>query len=255
MAKPPPRLFVGDDLREGIQLPLSKEHAHYLGTVLRLVEGSDILLFNGRDGEWRASIGQLGRKGGEAALLNRTRTQTDLPAISLWFAPLKKGPTDLVVQKATELGVTTIQPVITARTNSDRFKTDRAHTIATEAAEQSERLDLPDIRDPLPLAKALAERDGAHLIFCDEAGDDPEERWGGAGGRGQAALLALQAAPPGPAIILIGPEGGFTPEERALVRQSENSTAISLGALILKAETAAITAVALWQAVCGHARP
>ncbi|WP_031555075.1 16S rRNA (uracil(1498)-N(3))-methyltransferase [Parvularcula oceani] len=249
MAKPAPRLFVEADLAQGRDVPLSKPAAHYLGTVLRLGEGAEVLLFNGRDGEWRGRIAQVSRKGGAVTLEERRREQEEGPDLTLLFAPLKKGPTDLILQKGTELGVRRFVPVITERTQSERVKTDRLTAIAVEAAEQCERLSVPVVEEPLPLNAALegAER----ILFCDEAGDDDTARWGGAEGRGAPALDALRGQPREGWSVLIGPEGGFSPQERAMLRGRECALAVSLGPRILKAETATIVALSLWGAALG----
>ena len=252
MAKPPPRLYVPDSLEAGTALALSREHAHYLGTVLRLGPGAELLLFNGRDGEWAARLEAVSRKGAVAIPISQTREQEGEPDITLFFAPLKKGPTEVLIQKATELGVRVLQPVITARTVNHRPPMDRWRMIAVEAAEQSERLTIPEFGEAVPLEAVI--RETRHPIaFCDEAGDDPSQRWGGQGGRGAAALTRFdqfrgQQQKWG---LLIGPEGGFTPHEREKLRAKEEIVPISLGPRILKAETAAITALALWQAVLG----
>ncbi|MBB4658651.1 16S rRNA (uracil(1498)-N(3))-methyltransferase [Parvularcula dongshanensis] len=252
MAKPAPRIFVSDALGAGGTLVLSKPHAHYLGTVLRLGEGAEVLLFNGRDGEWRGSLGRVDRKGAEVTLAERARPQTGGPDLTLLFAPLKKGPTDLVVQKGTELGVGRFVPVLTARTQADRVKTDRLAAIAIEAAEQCERLDVPVVEEACPLDEALAEI-GA-VMFCDEAGDDPQARWGGGAGRGAPALEALGGVAKAPRAVLIGPEGGFTAGEREALRARPDAVPVSLGPRILKAETAAIVALTLWGAALGDLR-
>ena len=248
MAKPPPRLFTGEALT-GAPVPLTKDQAHYLGTVLRLGPGADLLLFNGRDGEWSARVGDLTRKGGHAELAGRTREQAAGPELTLLFAPLKKGPTDLVIRTGTELGVRRFVPVLTERTQAERVKTERLGLIATEAAEQCERLDVPKVSDPVRLGDALAE--AGRVMFCDEAGDDPDQRWGGGAGRGRPALAALRDAEPGPWSVLIGPEGGFAPAERDALRACPGTLAVGLGPRILKAETAAIAALTLWQASLG----
>lgn len=248
LAKPPPRLHTDQPLT-GDPVALSKEQAHYLGTVLRLGEGADLLLFNGTDGEWSARIGGLSRKGGHADLAERTRQQTAGPDLTLLFAPLKKGPTDLVIRMGTELGVRRFVPVLTARTQAERVKVERLALIATEAAEQCERLEVPGVSDPIRFADVL-EAPGP-LLFCDEAGDEGARRGSGGAGRGQPVGEALSVAVSGPWSILIGPEGGFAPDERSALRERASTTAVTLGPRILKAETAALTAVALWQAMVG----
>ncbi|MEM9234432.1 MAG: 16S rRNA (uracil(1498)-N(3))-methyltransferase, partial [Pseudomonadota bacterium] len=221
-------------------------------------EGSAVLLFNGRDGEWQATVERAERRRGMVSISEQTRAQTFPPELTLFFAPLKKDPTELVIQKGTELGVRRFQPVITARTILPKggLKMDRLQTIALEAAEQCERLDLPAIHDPLPLEDSLrALPEGSISVFADEAGDDASERWGGAGGRARPMLEAVSGAGQAPCReVLIGPEGGFTPEERHSLRARDDILPVSLGPRILKAETAAITALTLWQAARGDWR-
>ena len=251
MAKPPPRLYTDKALAGG-SVALTQAQAHYLGTVLRLAPGAPLLLFNGRDGEWRASVGELTRKGGTASLAERTREQSSGPDLTLLFAPLKKGPTDLVVRMGTELGVRAFRPVLTERTQAERVKTDRLALIATEAAEQSERLDVPSVAAPVRLDEALAA--AGPVVFCDEAGDDPSQRWGGGAGRGRPVAEALADANPGAWSVLIGPEGGFSPAERDALRARPGTVAVTLGPRILKAETACAAALTLWQAALGDLR-
>lgn len=248
MAKPPPRLWTDETLSDGVALSLPKEQAHYLGTVLRLSEGATVLFFNGRDGEWQVRLEAISRKGGIAVPVTHVRAQAASPDITLLFAPLKKGPTDLLVQKSTELGARHLAPVLTARTITHRLATDRLALIATEAAEQCERLDVPTISAPQKLAAALASMADRPLLFCDEAADH-----GSAGGQGAgpAALWDRVPLTKGPWALLAGPEGGFSPEERDDLLARENVHPISLGPRILKAETAALAALTLWQARFG----
>ncbi|WP_370339684.1 16S rRNA (uracil(1498)-N(3))-methyltransferase [Parvularcula marina] len=258
MAKPPPRLFLSSDLEAGAGLPLDGARWHYLHNVLRLGEGDEVLLFNGRDGEWRAHIQGAEKRRGAVTLAVQTREQVTVPDLTLLFAPLKKDPTELIIQKGTELGVRSFQPVVTRRTQLAKggLKADRLETIAMEAAEQCERLDLPQIAEPVSLEAALdALPSGTRLVFCDEAGDAADQRWGGEHGR--AAPMATRLADAetgGPWALLIGPEGGFSPEERAMLRKRDGVLAVSLGPRILKAETAAIAAITLWQAHQGDFR-
>lgn len=258
MAKPPPRLFLSDTLDEGYGLPLEGPRWHYLHNVLRMGEGDKILLFNGQNGEWAATITGAERRRGALTIEAQTREPASLPELALLFAPVKKDPVELIIQKGTELGVTVFQPVITARTilSKGGLRLDRLEAIAIEAAEQCERLDVPLIEEPMMLEAVLRDYDAdGPFIFCDEAGDDPGGRWGGADGRGASMLDALEEqVAPGPAIVMIGPEGGFTPEERAMLREREWVIPVSLGPRILKAETAAIAALTLWQAARGDWR-
>lgn len=252
-----PRLYVGFDLAAGVAASLDAEQSNYLARVLRLGEGAPVRLFNGRDGEWTAHIVEAGRKSVTVEAAEQTRLQPAEtgPFVHLWFAPVKKARTDFIVEKATELGARSIRPVITARTQSERVRTDRLAKIALEAAEQTERLDLPDIQEPASLTAALAALPkDARLIYCDEAGDDETAPWGGPAGRAAPLAEALEALPKEDAVILIGPEGGFTPEERASLRALENVTPVSLGPRILRAETAALSALAVWQSKVGDWR-
>ena len=249
MARPAPRLHVDALLAEGGAVPLAPDHVHYLTSVLRLGEGADLLLFNARDGEWSASLVRETKKQAVAVLCARRRRPALGPELTLCFAPLKRGPTELIVRMGTELGARTFRPVTTARTQSDRLNRDRLTAIATEATEQCERLDVPQIAETATLGDLLAE--AGPLMFCDEAGDDPEERWGGGAGRGRPAHEALADSVGGAWSVLIGPEGGFTPEEREALRARADTYAVSLGPRILKAETAAVAALTLWGAMVG----
>lgn len=257
MAKPPPRLYLDAKLAKGLELPVTGPGWHYLHTVLRLSPEATVMLFNGEEGEWQSRIHKADRRGGVLTVDHQTRPQTVGPDLKLLFAPIKKDPTEFIIQKGTELGVRQFQPVITARTilSKGGLKRDRLDSIATEAAEQCERLDIPSIADPILLDTALKELDDRPLIFCDEAGDDLDGRWGGATGRAQPFLSALNSSDCAKAgALLIGPEGGFTPEERALLRSRAGVLPVSLGPRILKAETAALTAIAIWQAAWGDMR-
>ncbi len=247
-----PRLYVDAPLAEGAAAPLSPEQAHYLRNVMRREAGEALLVFNARDGEFEAAIAGLSKKGATAAVGARRRAPEAEPDLWLLVAPVKRGPLETIVQKAVELGVSRIVPVLTARTNAQRVKDERLAAIATEAAEQCGRLSVPPIEAARPLAALLdawpAER---RLLFCDEAGDDPAAEWGGKQGRAAPVLEALAAEKPGPWAILTGPEGGFAPEERALLRRLDFVVPATLGPRILRADTAAITALALWQAALG----
>jgi len=250
-----PRLFIGQDLAAGQAVALPKEDTHYLVNVMRRAAGDTVRLFNGRDGEWRAQIVETGRKAAILEPLEQTRPQAGVPDLWLLFAPVKRQKTDLMVEKATELGVARLCPVTTARTQSERVRIDRFRTITKEAAEQTERLDLPEIDELERLDRVLDGWDPARrLIYCDEAGDEAGEPWGGARGRGQPMAAALAGLEAGPAAILIGPEGGFSEAERTRLRDHDFVTPVTLGPRILRAETAAMAALVLWQSVHGDWR-
>ena len=234
-----PRLFVRTPLGEGARVELDTAQANYLGNVLRLNEGAELLLFDGRSGEWLARIAEAGKKRMTLAIERKAREPETIPDVWLAFAPVKRTQTDWLIEKATELGVARLIPVMTQRTIAERVRLDRLQAIAIEAAEQCGRTLLPDISEPLPLAHLLEHRDAARtLYFADEAGGEP----------------AASAFAPGPAVILTGPEGGFTDHERTAIRSAPNSIAISLGPRILRAETAALAALATCMAVAGDWR-
>ncbi len=255
-----PRLYVTTPLSPGAEIPLEAAQVHYLRNVLRREEGAALRLFNERDGEYAAQLSQIGKKAGMAILDEQTRAPKQEPEVSLLFAPIKRTPTEYIIEKGTELGVARFMPVLTARTNSDRLKVDRLQAIAIEAAEQSGRLNAPTVAEPVKLMTALSEWSPSDaLIFCDEAGDDPEAPWGGDTGRA-APILAGRERQPDTANgqntggVLIGPEGGFTPDERAALRGLAFVRPVSLGPRILRADTAAIAALTLWQASLGDWR-
>jgi len=245
-----PRLFVDAPLSEGAALTLERDQAHYLVSVMRRQPGDGVRVFNGRDGEWRAVLASAGKREARLELTERLRGQAVPPPLTLYFAPVKKARTDFIVEKATELGARAIIPVLTRRTNAERVRTDRLSALAREAAEQTERLDAPVIGEPLRLDALLdAWPQDQRLIFCDETGGAPmleallavrEE------GRGHKRADDIQHW-----AILIGPEGGFAPEERERLRALPGVLPVSLGPRILRADTAAAAALALWQAVLG----
>lgn len=235
-------------------IALDDEQSNYLLRVLRLEDGAPVRLFNGRDGEWSASVKKASAKRAEVTLTGQTRPQTGQirPLLTLLFAPVKKDQTDLIIEKATELGAASICPVLTERTQTRTVRTDRFRKIALEAAEQTERLDLPEIAEAVSLDAALdALPEGMAVIFCDEAGDEAEAPWGGQAGRARPMLEVLEGLKGRTAAILTGPEGGFSAAERAFLRGRAETYPVSLGPRILRAETAAISAMTLWQAVCG----
>ena len=230
-----PRLFVPTPLAKGAVVQLDASQANYLGNVMRLGEGEHVLLFDGASGEWIARIAEAGRKRMTLAVEQRTREQESVPDVWLAFAPVKRAQTDWLVEKATELGIARLLPVVTRRTIVERVKLERLRAIAIEAAEQCNRTGVPLIDEPVPLASFLAALSGRTLYFADETG-------------GERAAAAFK---PGPAAILTGPEGGFTDEERAAIRGSAGAVAIGLGPRILRAETAALAALAAYMAVAG----
>jgi len=233
------RLYVDVTLSEGKLVELSKEQVHYLGNVLRKGEGDSARLFNGNDGEWRAEITAVSKRAAMLTVKERLREPKFSPDIMLCFAPVRKHRTAFIIEKATELGVRTLQPVITARTQFSKFNSDKAHLQAIEAAEQTERLDIPAIAEPKKL-DALIEgwESSRSLIYADEAG---------------GAKPAMETLKPlkGSAAILIGPEGGFTSQEREYLRAQTFVIPVSLGPRILRADTAALSLLTLWQAVQG----
>src|SRR6476659_5271206 len=234
-----PRLFVRTPLDEGASVELDAGQANYLGNVMRLGVGAELLVFDGASGEWLARIAEAGRKRMTLTVERRTREPEAIPDVWLAFAPVKRTQTDWLVEKATELGAAKLLPVITQRTIAERVKLERLEAIAIEAAEQCGRTVLPEIAEPVSLKQLLACRDPERrLYFADEGGGEP----------------AVATFAPGPALILTGPEGGFTDEERAAIRAAANSVAISLGPRILRAETAALAALAAFMAVAGDWR-
>lgn len=247
-----PRLFLPHALQSGTPVILDREDTHYLINVMRRTQGDAVRLFNGRDGEWRAQIAEASKRAARLELVEHTREQAQVPDVELLFAPIKRAKTDLIIEKATELGARAIRPVTTQRTQSDRINVERFKIIAKEAAEQTERLDLPEISDLAKLDRVIDGWDEDRiLIFCDEAGDDGARPWGGERGRAEAALGQFADLKDRPASILIGPEGGFSAAERDQLRGLEFTRPVSLGPRILRAETAAIAALTLWQSACG----
>jgi len=240
------RLFVDAPLAAGAAVPLDAKQANYLVNVLRLGEGGSVLVFNGRDGEWRAALGASGRKTWRLVIGAQTRPQTPPPDLHYLFAPLKHARLDYMVEKAVEMGAGRLCPVITRHTQVTRVNVERMRANAIEAAEQCGILSLPEIDEPRPLANVLSgwspEAPDRRLIFCDE------------GEEGADAVAVLSALPRSPLAVLIGPEGGFSVEERAQLVALPFVTAISLGPRILRADTAAVAALAVVQAVVGDWR-
>ena len=249
------RLHVADDLLPGARVELGPEQARYLLTVMRLAAGDALLVFNGRDGEWRARVAEAGKRGGALVVDEQARPHAPVPDLDLLVALVKRARLETIVEKAAELGARRVRLVITRRTNADHSNVARLQAIATEAAEQTGRLDVPEVLAPAKLERLLESwAPERRLLFCDEAGDDPQAEWSGGGGRALPALDALREAPSGPWAVLIGPEGGFDPAERERLRALDFVTAASLGPRILRADTAAISALTLWQAALGDWR-
>lgn len=249
-----PRLYADAPLAEGAILVLGQAQAHYVRTVMRRGVGEALKLFNARDGEFSALISRADRKGVEVRLDARLRAPAPESDLWLLFTPVKRDAVELIVQKATELGASRFIPVETERTQTHRLNVERLAAIAVEAAEQCGRLSVPAVEDLQPLARALEGWPGdQRLIYCDEAGDDPQAEWGGETGRAPPLLKAVANIAP-PAAILIGPEGGFSPGERARLRALPFVTPVSLGPRILRADTAAIAALAIVQAAQGDRR-
>jgi 16S rRNA (uracil1498-N3)-methyltransferase len=236
-----PRLFVDAALREDERITLERNQSNYLGNVLRLSAGENILVFNGRDGEWRAEIEGRKRPDG-LTIVAQTRPQDRLPDIVYVFAPLKHARLDYMVQKAVEMGASILQPVLTRYTQVSRVNSERMRANVIEAAEQCGILSLAAVAEPIALDRYLEKRDSARLlVFCDEASDviGPVQ-----------ALQAAQTAGSG-IDVLIGPEGGFAGEERELLLRQPKTLRLSLGPRILRSDTAAVAALALVQAALG----
>jgi 16S rRNA (uracil1498-N3)-methyltransferase len=237
------RLFVSTDLSAGGSVGLEKDQTHYLKNVLRLGAGARVAVFNGRDGEWVAEIAEIGKSSTSLLLTGQSRPQIDEPDIWLAFAPIKRARIDFIAQKATELGASLLWPVLTERTNVERVKTDRLLANAIEAAEQTARLGIPEIREPVRLDALLdAWPEDRPLIVCDETG----------AGNPIADVLSGPPFKGGtPSGLLIGPEGGFADRELDRLRQCSFVTPVSLGPRLLRADTAALAALACWQALAG----
>lgn len=235
------RLFIDHPLVAGQPVPLDPAQAHYLSGVMRLRAGDQVTVFNGRDGAWSASLLEAGKRGGSLMPEARTGPQRNPPDLWLLFAPIKKARTDFIVEKAAEMGAARIQPVQTDHTNSERIRQDRLQAHAVEAAEQCGGTFVPQVADLAPLSRLLDGWDGTRrILWADEARVGP------------AATLA--ELPPGPWAILIGPEGGFSATERAHLGRLPFVTPVSLGPRILRADTAVVAALALWQAALGDWR-
>ncbi|MDI3338209.1 16S rRNA (uracil(1498)-N(3))-methyltransferase [Defluviimonas aestuarii] len=239
------RLCVDQPLGQGQSVPLAEAQAHYLFGVMREGVGTQVLVFNGRDGEWLAEVTEAGKRKGALTCLEETRPQSAPPDLWLLFAPVKKARTDFIVEKAVELGVSRLMPVLTDYTNSERFRCDKAEAHVREAAEQCGALSLPDVEETAPLPRLLSGWDPARqILWADEAG----------AGRSSSPAALLAGASPGPWAVLIGPEGGFSDVERDRLRALDFVHPVALGPRILRAETAALAALTLWQAHLGDWR-
>ncbi len=252
--KAAPRLYVDEPLCVDQNITLDRDAAHYVTSVMRRRVGDDMRLFNGRDGEWTAQVTTLDRKAASLTVTTQTRTFSNVPDLHLLYAPVKKNRSEFIVEKATELGVRAMLSIQTERTNARPLRHDRMVLIAREAAEQTERLDVPHIGTHTPLKTVLEDWDESRaLYFCDEAGDSGEQPWGGSKGRARPMLDVLDGhqASQRKAAILIGPEGGFSTQERAFLRSHAFVHPVTLGPRILRADTAALAALTLWQSVLG----
>lgn len=240
MSKPLVRLYVTQPLSEGAQITLPREASHYLIEVMRLTAGDALAVFDGQNGEWEATIDDPHRKQAKLTARQQLRPQEAVPDLWLLFAPIKHGRIDFIAEKACELGVAHVKPVITRRTIVARVPVERLKANMVEAAEQCGRTALPTLAEPVQLEKLLADwPEDRLLLFCDETG-------------GRPMLEALKERPRGaPAAILIGPEGGFTDDERRMIRSLPSAVPLSLGPRILRADTAAVAAISLWQAAQG----
>ena len=247
-----PRLFVETELAPDSRFDLPAPQLHYLKDVLRLKPGDRVLVFNGRDGEWTATLAPGSKRSMTLVIGAQTRPQTAPSNLQYLFAPLKRGRLDYMVQKAVEMGASQLQPVLTRYTQAERVNTARMRANAIEAAEQCGILNIPVVEEPLPLDRALAAiTNGCILAFCDEDAPiaDPLAALATAGDLG----FAFAERPP-PLAVLIGPEGGFHPQERDMVLKRDGMIRLALGPRILRADTAAVAALALVQAVLGDWR-
>lgn len=237
--KSAPRLFIETALSEGLRLPIEGQQAHYLGKVMRVGAGDAVIVCDNRTGEWVARVAEVGKRAVVVEVERRLREREDVPDFWLCAALLKKPNFDLVLEKATELGVARIVPVVTRRCVADKLNPDRARTIMTEAAEQCARTALPSLGETVKLDQLLRDwPEGRKLFFADENG-------------GMQAAAAFSIHGKEPVALLIGPEGGFDEAERAAIRAHPAAVAIALGPRILRGETAAIAGTALWMGLQG----
>ena len=238
------RLFVDAPLGEGKAVALSRDQAHYLFAVMRLAVGARVALFNGVDGEWTAEVASAGKRAGELVCLGQVAAQLDPPDLWLMFAPIKKARTDFIVEKAAEMGAARILPVLTEYTNAERVRVDRLQAHAVEAAEQCGGTFVPEVAAPQKLAVLLDGWPGERqILFADEALAEA--------GAGQMPDIAANRDLKAPWAILIGPEGGFSARERDRLRAMDNAHPVRLGPRILRADTAAVAALTLWQSTLG----
>lgn len=235
------RLFIPHDLAAGARVDLDEGQSRYLAAVMRQAVGDAVAVFNGRDGEWRAVLATVGKRAVSLTVEAQTWPQETGPDLDLVIALVKRARLETIVEKAAELGARRVRPVITERTNADHTRVDRLQAIAVEASEQTGRLDVPQVLEPVKLEKLIGGwEDGRRLLFCDEARD---------------AKPVLEAVGEGgPWAILIGPEGGFSAKEREVLRALPYATPATLGPRILRADTAVISALTLWQAAAGDWR-
>jgi 16S rRNA (uracil1498-N3)-methyltransferase len=240
-----PRLFVAATLASGVELNLDRAQAHYLRSVLRLDSGGAVAAFNATDGEWLCLVAETGKGGVRLIVEAQMRAPEPQAEADLWliFAPIKRARLDWLVEKATELGVSALLPVWTARTQVERVNLDRLQAHAIGASEQSERLSVPELRAPERLDRLLAAWPGARrLVLCDESG------------AGEPISDAAARLPPGPVALLVGPEGGFDETELDAIGKLSFVTRVGLGPRVLRAETATLAAVAVFQAIAGDWR-
>ena len=233
------RLHVDADLGAGLEVLLGRDQAHYLFGVMRQTAGGELLLFNGRDGEWLVRISEAGKRAGRLLCLEQTREQTYPPDLWLCFAPIKKARTDFIAEKACEMGCRRLVPVLTRNTNAERVNVARLTAHGIEAAEQCGLMSVPEVAEPVRLDQMLANwPSDRQLMFCDErlAGE---------------ATTAAKVDPGAPWAVLIGPEGGFTPDEAAHLRELRFAHPVALGPRVLRADTAAVAALTLWQMTYG----
>lgn len=234
------RLYVNAPLHAGVQVTIAEAQYHYLRHVMRAPAGTLLALFNGKDGEWLAELQEAGKKQGMALVRGQRRLQKTMPDHWLVFAPIKHGRIDFLVEKATELGAMRLLPVITDRTIVNRVNTERLYANAVEAAEQSERLEVPEVTEPVTLRLLLQDwPQDRLLIYGDESGN------------GASPQEFFATSSPAKAAVLVGPEGGFTAQEFALLRQYVFAKPLSLGPRVLRADTAALAALTCLQAHWG----